>query len=153
MVTRLQPGLTRAALNDDRWGHILDALCAANLHQVLSAVALKAVAVYAIPTPWLHQDTTTIRLYGAYEDEPKSPEASPEHPILWWGMKPTVSGKYPLDQHPEPRGASSRALHARESTDGNPPSYVGPTRSASFPTEVNNVVTRFALEGSCDHTL
>jgi transposase len=31
--------------------------------------------VYAIPTPWLHQDTTTIRLYGAYADEPKSPEA------------------------------------------------------------------------------
>ena len=31
--------------------------------------------MYAIPTPWLHQDTTTILLYGAYADEPKSPEA------------------------------------------------------------------------------
>jgi transposase len=31
--------------------------------------------VYAIPTPWLPQDTTTIRLYGAYADEPKSLEA------------------------------------------------------------------------------
>jgi transposase len=75
MVTLLQPGLTRAALNDYRLGHILDALFAANLNQVFSAVALKAVEVYAIPTPWLHQDTTTIMLYGAYEDEPKSPEA------------------------------------------------------------------------------
>jgi transposase len=56
-------------------GHILDALFAANLNQVLSVIALKALEVYAIPTPWLHQDTTTIRLYGAYEDEPKSPEA------------------------------------------------------------------------------
>jgi hypothetical protein len=54
-----------------------------------------------------------------------------------------VSGKYLLDQHPEPYGASSRALNARESTDGNPPGYVGPIRSASFPTEVNDVVTRF----------
>jgi transposase len=75
MVTLLQPGLMRAALNDYRLGHILDALFAANLNQVFSAVALKALEVYAIPTPWLHQDTTTILLYGAYEDEPKSPEA------------------------------------------------------------------------------
>src|SRR5215472_10205153 len=28
-------------------------------------------AAYAIPTPWLHQDTTTIALYGAYADDPK----------------------------------------------------------------------------------
>ncbi len=75
MVTLLQPGLTRAALNDYRLGHILDALFAANLNQVFSAVALKALEVYAIPTPWLHQDTTTIMLYGAYADEPQSPEA------------------------------------------------------------------------------
>ena len=75
MVTLLQPELTRAALNDYRLGHILDALFAANLNQVFSAVALKALEVYAIPTPWLHQDTTTILLYGAYADEPKSPEA------------------------------------------------------------------------------
>jgi len=75
LVTRLQRGLTRASVHDYRLGHILDALCAANLTQVLSAIALKALEVYAIPTPWLHQDTTTIRLYGAYADEPKSPEA------------------------------------------------------------------------------
>ncbi len=75
MVARLQPGLTHAALNDYRLGHILDALFAANLNKVFGAVALKALEVYAIPTPWLHQDTTTITLYGAYEDEPKSPEA------------------------------------------------------------------------------
>lgn len=75
MVPLLQPGLTRIALNDYRLGHILDALFAANLNQVFSVIALKALEVYAIPTPWLHQDTTTIRLYGAYEDEPKSPEA------------------------------------------------------------------------------
>ena len=75
MVALLQPGLTRAALNDYRLGHILDALFAANLNTVFSAVALKALEVYAIPTPWLHQDTTTIALYGAYEDEPQHPEA------------------------------------------------------------------------------
>ncbi len=45
MVTLLQPGLTRAALHDDRLGHSLDALCAANRKRVFSAVALKALAV------------------------------------------------------------------------------------------------------------
>ncbi len=75
MVPLLQPGLTRTALNDYRLGHILDALFAANLNQVFSVVALKALEVYAIPTPWLHQDTTTIALYGAYADEPQTPGA------------------------------------------------------------------------------
>jgi transposase len=75
MVALLQPGLTRAALNDYRLGHILDALFAANLNRVFSALALQALEVYAIPTPWLHQDTTTIVLYGAYEDEPQTPGA------------------------------------------------------------------------------
>src|SRR5215510_11293527 len=75
MVALLQPGLTRAALHDYRLGHILEALFAANLNQVYSAVALNALEVYAIATPWLHQDTTTIALYGAYADEPKTPGA------------------------------------------------------------------------------
>jgi hypothetical protein len=47
-------------------GQSLDALFAAHLNRVLSAVALNALEVYTIPTPWLHQDTTTITLYGAY---------------------------------------------------------------------------------------
>ena len=75
MVSLLQPGLTRASLHDYRLGHILDALFAANLNRVFGAIALKALAVYALPTPWLHQDTTTIALYGASEDEPKAPWA------------------------------------------------------------------------------
>lgn len=75
MLPLLQPGLTRASLHDYRLGRILDALFAANLNKVFSAIALKALEVYAIPTPWLHQDTTTIALYGAYEDDPQTPGA------------------------------------------------------------------------------
>jgi transposase len=41
----------------------------------LEWVALKALEVSAIPTPWLHQDTTTIALYGADEEAPKRPRA------------------------------------------------------------------------------
>ena len=75
MIALLQPGLTRASLHDYRLGHIREALFAANLNTVFSAVALKALEVYAIATPWLPQDTTTIALYGAYADEPQRPEA------------------------------------------------------------------------------
>lgn len=75
MLELLQPGLTRASLHDYRLGHILDALFAANLNRVFSALVLQALEVYALPTPWLHQDTTTIALYGAYADAPKLPGA------------------------------------------------------------------------------
>jgi hypothetical protein len=51
MVALLQPGCTRASLHDDRLGHILDALFAANLNNVFSAVARKALEVYTMPTP------------------------------------------------------------------------------------------------------
>jgi len=53
-------------------GHILEALLAAHLNTVLSTVALNALKVDAIPTPWLPQDTTTMALYGASEDEPQT---------------------------------------------------------------------------------
>src|ERR687888_414601 len=75
MLPLLQPGLARASLHDYRLGQILDGLFAANLNRVFGAIALKALEVYAISTPWLHQDTTTITLYGAYADDPQPPGA------------------------------------------------------------------------------
>jgi len=62
MLDLLQPEISRASLHDYRLGHSLDALFAAKLNKVFGAIALKALAVYAIPTPWLPQDTTTIAL-------------------------------------------------------------------------------------------
>jgi Domain of unknown function (DUF4277) len=62
LLPLLQAGLGRASLHDYRLGQILDALFAANLNSVFGAVALQALEVSAIPTPWLHQDTTTIAL-------------------------------------------------------------------------------------------
>jgi transposase len=69
MLPLLQDGLERASLNDYRLGQILEALFAAHLTRVFGAIALNALEVYALLTPWLHQDTTTITLYGAYEEE------------------------------------------------------------------------------------
>jgi hypothetical protein len=80
MLPFLQPGLTRTALHDYRLGQSLDALFAVHLHRVFGAIALNALEVYAIPTPWLPQDTT-ITLYGAYEAEPhRSVELVPPRP-------------------------------------------------------------------------
>jgi len=70
MFSLLQPGLTRASLHAYRLGQILDALFAAPLNRVFGAIALNALEVYALSTPWLYQDTTTITLYGAYEEKP-----------------------------------------------------------------------------------
>src|ERR687887_729507 len=75
MLPLLQPGLRRTSLHDYRLGQILDALFAAHLNRVFGAIALNALEVYAISTPWLHQDTTTITLYGAYADDPQTPGA------------------------------------------------------------------------------
>ena len=86
MFPLLQPGLNRTSLHDYRLGRILDALCAAQLNRVFGAIALKALEVYALSTPWLHQDTTTITLYGAYEEEPHPGVGSvPPRPayVLW----------------------------------------------------------------------
>jgi transposase len=69
MLPLLQDGLKRASLNDYRLGQILEALFAVQLKRVFGAIALNALDIYAISTPWLHQDTTTITLYGAYEEE------------------------------------------------------------------------------------
>jgi hypothetical protein len=45
MLALLQPGVTRVSLHDYRLGPSLDALFAANLNRVFSAVALKALEV------------------------------------------------------------------------------------------------------------
>jgi hypothetical protein len=84
MFPLLQPGLARASLHAYRLGHILDALFAAHRNRVYGASALKALAVSALSPPWLHQDTTTLTLYGAYEAavrQASQRQPAPERPI------------------------------------------------------------------------
>jgi transposase len=69
MLPLLQDGLKRASRNEDRLGQIREVLFAAQLHRVFGAIALNALDIYALSTPWLQQDTTTITLYGASEAE------------------------------------------------------------------------------------
>ena len=78
MLPLLQAGLERESLNDYRLGQILDALFAVNLNRVFGVLALNALEVYSIETPWLHQDTTTLSLYGAYEEGAVDKEEAPQ---------------------------------------------------------------------------
>ena len=94
-LSLLQGGLARESLNDYRLGQILDALFA--------AITLKALAVYAIPTPWRHQDTTTVALYGAYDqpeerrgDTGKEAAAAPAQPV-----SPRPTHGYSKDGRPD----------------------------------------------------
>ena len=117
MLPLLQPGLTRASLHDYRLGQILDALFAAKLNGVFGAIALNALEVYAISTPWLHQDTTTITLYGAYEEEPH-PSAGPVPPRPAYGH--SKDGRDDLKQVLLSLGVNSEGLPLRMGLrDGN----------------------------------
>ena len=51
MLALLQPGLTRAALNDYRLGHILDALFAANLNQVFNGSCTRTMRINIAGAP------------------------------------------------------------------------------------------------------
>jgi hypothetical protein len=62
MGARRPPGRTRAALHEDRCGPSLEALCAAHRKRVWNALALQALAGYAIPPPWRPQATPTLVL-------------------------------------------------------------------------------------------
>ncbi len=99
MLPLLQMGLERVALNDYRLGQILDALFAANLNRVFSTLALNALEVYGLKAPWLHQDTTTLSLYGAYErGETDREDVAPEAAAAG-GPRPTYG--HSKDKRPD----------------------------------------------------
>jgi transposase len=117
MLPLLQDGLRRASLNDYRLGQILEALFAAQLNRVFGAIALNALAVYALSTPWLHQDTTTITLYGAYAEEAR-PVTGPVPPRPAYGH--SKDGHDDLKQVLLSLGVSSEGLPLRMGLrDGN----------------------------------
>jgi transposase len=117
MLPLLQDGLRRASLNDYRLGQILDALFAAQLNRVFGAIALNALEVYALSTPWRHQDTTTITLYGAYEEEAR-PVIGPVPPRPAYGH--SKDGHDDLKQVLLSLGVSSEGLPLRMGLrDGN----------------------------------
>ena len=74
MLALLQPGLTRTAPRSmiTAWARI-EALFAANLNKVYSAVALNALGGLCHYHAWLHRDTTTIAWSIRRQTRPRSP--------------------------------------------------------------------------------
>lgn len=56
MLPLLQSGLMPQSLHESRLGQTLDALYDANLNTVFSAIALRALDIYRVDIPWLHQE-------------------------------------------------------------------------------------------------
>lgn len=66
----LQPGQARL-LNDDRAGRALDALFEADRASMMTALSLAAAREYGISADELHNDSTSVTLYGAYQPRGK----------------------------------------------------------------------------------
>jgi transposase len=82
----------------------------AKLNRLFGAIALKALEVYSISSPWLHQATTTLTLYGAYQEEPHQ-GAGPVPPRPAYG--PSQDGHDDLKQVLLSLGVSSDGLPLR----------------------------------------
>jgi transposase len=68
----IDPDLTAADFNDDTLGRCLDDLYAAGVTEVFYQVASHALQVYGIRSRFVHLDSSSFHLHGAYDaDEPE----------------------------------------------------------------------------------
>jgi uncharacterized protein DUF4277 len=70
----VRPGQARL-LNDDRIGRALDLLSEADRASMMTALSLAAAREYQISTRELHNDSTSLALYGAYRPCGAGPDA------------------------------------------------------------------------------
>ncbi len=76
-----EPGL----LNDDRLGRALDELFLADRASLTTALSVSAVRAYGIALDELHNDSTSICLYGAYRDATGQARGGVTPPRPTWG--------------------------------------------------------------------
>ncbi|MDQ6783626.1 MAG: IS1634 family transposase [Actinomycetota bacterium] len=70
-----------AALNDDRVGRALDRLFVADRSSLLTALSIRTVRRFGIEVAELHNDSTSITLYGAYRAAAGRPRAGVRPPV------------------------------------------------------------------------
>jgi hypothetical protein len=89
----------------------------------------------------------SLRSTGAYQGWLQAralrQQTTSKFPFRWWGVNSTLSGRHQFNGQPGPRSAEEEALDASESRDEKSRGYADSTRSASFPTDVNKIMTRF----------
>lgn len=65
-------------LNDDRVGRALDRLFKADRAALLTDIVLKAIKVFELDTSRIHNDSTTVTLFGQYDGYGDSKAAKPK---------------------------------------------------------------------------
>jgi Domain of unknown function (DUF4277) len=70
-----------ARLNDDKVGRALDALFLADRASLLTELSLRVISRYRIDVCELHNDSTSITLYGAYRGATGRPRAGVRPPV------------------------------------------------------------------------
>lgn len=68
-------------LNDDRVGRALDELFSSDRASLLTALSLRAIRRFGIDVSELHNDSTSITLYGAYRNATGTPRSGVRPPI------------------------------------------------------------------------
>ena len=68
-------------LNDDRVGRALDELFLADRASLVTELSLRAIRRFGIDVNELHNDSTSITLYGAYRDATGTPRAGVRPPV------------------------------------------------------------------------
>lgn len=66
------------SLNDDRIGRALDALFDADRASMLTEIVVRAIREFKLDVSQLHNDSTTIQFYGAYENAAGNPQRGRE---------------------------------------------------------------------------
>lgn len=65
----IDPGLTAEDFNDDTLGRCLDDLYEAGVTEVFFRVASHALQVYGLQPRFVHLDSSSFHLHGAYDEE------------------------------------------------------------------------------------
>jgi hypothetical protein len=125
----LRPGQARL-LNDDRCGRALDLLSGADRASMMTALSLAAVREYQISMDELHNDSTSLALYGAYRagaaagtaaDGPRAPRPArgfskdhrPDLKQLVWILTVAADGNVPFTARMADGNAGDDQTHIR----------------------------------------
>ncbi len=80
----LGPG-EACAVNDDRVGRALEQLFDADRASLLTELMLAVIAEFGVDTAELHNDSTSISVYGAYRDAVGTPRGGKPTPVITFG--------------------------------------------------------------------
>jgi hypothetical protein len=107
-----------------------------------AALNLKAGGVNGSTTLEAAERQRMIRVLQASRSQTAS-----KFPFHWWGVNPALSGRHQLNGPPGPHSVEEGNRDASDARDANPRGYANRTRSASFPTDGNKIMTQFGRSG------